>query len=98
MKNSLLLPSILLLSICTSCGVPEKRILDSEKIVYFVSADYSLRDKGYDWSVVSIRKIAEDSAFVNVRSRADRKKPSKTFSGTGITNSMNKIILFISQK
>lgn len=85
MKKILLLLSVLL-SICVSCDIQEKQILDSDTAIHFVTSDYFHRNKGYDWSVVSIHKIAEDSAFVNVRSRADRKKPSKTFSGTGIYN------------
>lgn len=86
MKKILLLSPVLLLAICVSCGVREKQILDSDTEVHFVTSDYFHRNEGYDWSVVSIQKIAEDSALVKVRSRIDRKRPSKTFSGTGIYN------------
>lgn len=86
MKKISLLSSVLLLAICVSCGVREKQILDSDTAVHFVTSDYFHRNEGYDWSVVSIQKIAEDSALVKVRSRIDRKRPSKTFSGTGIYN------------
>lgn len=87
MMMKMLLPwGLLWLMIFAACSAPKPQVMDTYTAVHFVTSDYPLRGEGYDWSVVSIQKIAEDSAYVQVRSRADLKKPSLTFSGTGVYN------------
>ncbi|WP_167611974.1 PliI family lysozyme inhibitor of I-type lysozyme [Maribellus sediminis] len=45
----------------------------------YVNADYFQRDKGYDWVGIKVSNAADDQLLVQVRSRADRKKPTCTW-------------------
>ena len=45
----------------------------------YVNDTYAIRHEGYDWVAVTIKEGADNSVFVSVRSRADKKKPSCTF-------------------
>ena len=45
----------------------------------YVSADYFQRDKGNDWVGIKVSNAADDQLLVQVRSRADRKKPTCTW-------------------
>jgi len=49
----------------------------------YVTKEYSRRDEGYDWVVVTISALNNSEAFVTVRSRADKKKATCTFEGKG---------------
>lgn len=44
----------------------------------YVSDGYENRDEGYDWVGVRIQKTGEDTLLIQVRSRADIKKPTCT--------------------
>jgi len=52
-------------------------------IGYYATEDYARRSEGYDWVAVDIEKIDNQSAYVKVRSRGDRKNPTCTFDGVG---------------
>lgn len=45
----------------------------------YVNTDYFQRDKGYDWVGVKVSRTVDDQLLVQVRSRADRKKPTCTW-------------------
>jgi membrane-bound inhibitor of C-type lysozyme len=45
----------------------------------YVDAAYAQRDKGYDWVGVRVSKAAGNQLQIQVRSRADRKKPTCTW-------------------
>ncbi|WP_167618649.1 PliI family lysozyme inhibitor of I-type lysozyme [Maribellus sediminis] len=45
----------------------------------YVNTDYFQRDKGYDWVGIKVSNAADDQLLVQVRSRADRKKPTCTW-------------------
>lgn len=49
----------------------------------YVSEGYFKRAEGYDWVAVSIMEISTREAYISIRSRADRKKPTCTFEGIG---------------
>ncbi len=72
----------------------------------YVSEGYKKREEGYDWVAVTIKAIGTREAYIRIRSRADRKKPTCTFEGIGImdekgivkVNFDGKNILFIGQE
>jgi len=68
-----------------------------KKDVYanYVSDDYSKKNKGYDWVVVSLKNIDKHKARVSIKSRADKKKPTCTFDDIVYKNGNN---LFTSYK
>lgn len=66
-----------------ACGVSHRMDFNAERETHYVSEEYSRRAEGYDWSVVSLRPLGRDSVHISVRSRMDKKKPSKTFDGVG---------------
>lgn len=86
MKQVSLALGLFLLIMFVACSAPKSRVMDSYTAVHFVTSGYFIRGERHDWSVVSIQKTAEDRAYVQVRSRADLKKPSLTFSATGVYN------------
>lgn len=45
----------------------------------YVDNSYKLRNKGYDWLSVSVKKGPDQTLLISVRSRADKKKPTCTF-------------------
>ena len=49
----------------------------------YVTEEYSRRDEGYDWIVASVRSTSDTEAYITLRSRSDRKKPTCTFEGKG---------------
>lgn len=61
---------------------PGKYIIDSIEGDY-VSEGYLKREEGYDWVAVTIKAIGTREAYISIRSRADRKKPTCTFDGIG---------------
>ncbi|WP_340113043.1 MliC family protein [Maribellus mangrovi] len=55
----------------------------------YVNADYFQRDKGYDWVGVKVSRTVDDQLLVQVRSRADRKKPTCTWDASIYRESEN---------
>jgi hypothetical protein len=49
----------------------------------YVSEGYLKREEGYDWVAVTITAIGTREAYIRIRSRADRKKPTCTYDGIG---------------
>ena len=49
---------------------------------YYVSDGYFQRNQGYDWVAVILNSFDKEKIKVQVRSRADRKKPTCTFDAT----------------
>lgn len=82
-KNLLFL--VLVLSVF-ACSAPSKTSKVGDALRHYVTSDYAQRGEGYDWTVVSLRSFDKDSAEVRIRSRADRKRPSRSFSGKGRYN------------
>lgn len=78
------------LAVIASCGgkpveqVGRKTLKESSFLGDFVTEEYARRDKGYDWTAVSITESSDTAAHISIRSRADIKKPSCTFDGDGI--------------
>lgn len=50
---------------------------------HYATEDYARRGEGYDWVAVAIEKIDDHSAYVKVRSRGDKKRPTCSFDGVG---------------
>ncbi len=55
----------------------------------YVDDAYAQRGEGYDWVAVTIEKIHDQEAYVKVRARGDRKRPTCTFDGVGRPTSEN---------
>ena len=78
------------LAVIASCGgkpveqAGRKTLKESSFLGDFVTEEYARRDKGYDWTAVSITETSDSTAHISIRSRADIKKPSCTFDGDGI--------------
>lgn len=68
----------------------------------YVSEGYFRRSDGYDWISVLISKKDDNTVYISVKSRSDKKKPTCTFDGEGIMVESNtlksvfngKVILF----
>lgn len=67
----------------TSCTTTTQMIGEEAQIRHYVTGDYFRREQGYDYSVIRTESFSADSMLVSVRSRADKKKPSLTFTGAG---------------
>lgn len=50
---------------------------------------YAQRGEGYDWVGVTIEKIHDQEAYIKVRARGDKKRPTCTFDGVGRPTSEN---------
>lgn len=55
----------------------------------YVSPDYFQRNEGYDWVAVRVKKMPDDKLLFQVRSRADKKKPSCTLDATAYKQDKN---------
>ncbi|UUV17845.1 hypothetical protein NRK67_11150 [Fusobacteria bacterium ZRK30] len=68
----------------------------------YVSEGYFRHSDGYDWISVLISKKDDNTVYISVKSRSDKKKPTCTFDGEGIMVERNtlksvfneKVILF----
>lgn len=49
----------------------------------YATIDYGRRSEGYDWVGLSIEKVSDQEAYVSLRSRSDKKRPTCTFDGVG---------------
>ncbi|MNU86360.1 hypothetical protein D3C71_761180 [compost metagenome] len=85
----ILLIALTIIGLSNSCSTPaekkkdtekqvEKAVLDSPFVGTFVSEAYQQRAEGADWVSVSITQITEQLFHIEVRSRADIKKPTCT--------------------
>lgn len=61
----------------------------------YISNGYLHRDKGYDWMVASITPIKDKDAYILIRSRADKKRPTCTFEGIGTLLDASKLAVDI---
>lgn len=77
---------LLLPLLIASCSTPKGPSTDAEDVRHFVTADYAQRQQGYDWSVVTISQKSDSTAYITVRSRADKKKPTCSFEALAQTN------------
>lgn len=50
----------------------------------YVSPDYEKKSEGYDWVSVQVTNTGDDKINIAIKSRADIKKPTCTFEGSGI--------------
>lgn len=50
----------------------------------YVDDFYSKRSEGYDWVAVSVSPLKKTEAWIQIRSRSDRKEPTCTFEGIGV--------------
>lgn len=50
---------------------------------------YAQRGEGYDWVGVRIEKIHDRAAYIRVRARGDKKRPTCTFDGVGLPTADN---------
>ncbi len=69
-----------------SCITPKGQTTDTEDVRHYVTSDYAHRQQGYDWTVVTISKKSDSAAYITVRSRADKKKPSCSFEALARVN------------
>ena len=53
--------------------------LDTSIYGNYVDSSYKDRNQGYDWIGVIVEKLEEESIFVSIRSRADKKSPTCTY-------------------
>lgn len=58
----------------------------------YVTEEYTQRAEGYDWMVVSVSKMDDTTARIEVRSRTDKKKPSCTYESRASVNGENQLI------
>jgi len=49
----------------------------------YVTEEYSRRKEGFDWLVVSAKKLTDSTMHLSVRARADKKKGTCSFEGNG---------------
>ncbi len=49
----------------------------------YADGSYAQRGEGYDWVGVTIEKIHNQAAYIKVRARGDKKRPTCTFDGVG---------------
>ena len=49
----------------------------------YATIDYGRRSAGYDWVGVTVEKVSDQEAYVAIRSRGDKKRPTCTFDGVG---------------
>ena len=90
----------------TACGsilsVNEKIIKEKnhKKNIYtnYVSVDYSKKDEGYDWVMVSLKDIDTHKARVSIKSRADKKKPTCTFDDIVYKKDNNQFVSYKDEK
>lgn len=88
MKNTIALSFITFLFTIISCkNEPNKTkkttIQESQKSIdvsgNYVSDAYQKRDEGYDWVAVKVTNAENENLNIQIRSRADKKKPTCTF-------------------
>jgi len=53
----------------------------------YATDDYARRGEGYDWVAVTIEKMNDQSAYIKVRARGDKKRPTCSFDGVGVVKS-----------
>lgn len=90
----------------TACGstlnVNEKITKEENHIksIYtnYVSTDYSKKDEGYDWVMVSLKEIDTHKARVSIKSRADKKKPTCTFDDIVYKKDNNQFVSYKDEK
>lgn len=93
---------ILFISFLFSACNSEKNQLPENGINKFlgkyVSEGYFRRSEGYDWISVLITEKDENTVYISVRSRSDRKKPTCTFDGEGIMVESNTLKSIFNEK
>lgn len=93
MKTTLFFTLSFLLAFFTACHEGKKENAMPSFDGDYVTEAYYERAEGYDWTVVSIRATSDKEFEVSVRSRADLKKPTCTFSGIArLTNSGDSLV------
>lgn len=55
----------------------------------YVTPDYFLRTEGYDWVAVRVKNLPDNQLLFQVRSRADKKKPTCTLDATAYREEAN---------
>ena len=58
----------------------------------YVNADYARREEGYDWVAIDFERASDTTAYVNVHSRMDKKKPTCAYSGLAKSTSAHSLI------
>ena len=53
----------------------------------YATDDYARRGEGYDWVGVTIEKMSDQTAYIKVRARGDKKRPTCSFDGVGTVKS-----------
>lgn len=64
----------------------------------YVTPDYFQRGEGYDWVAVRVKKAANNQLLFQVRSRADKKKPTCTWDATAYSESENQYYTMVEGK
>ncbi|NVJ87128.1 MAG: hypothetical protein HWE15_12530 [Algoriphagus sp.] len=69
-------------------GEPEK---DTSSSIFgnYVDDGYAQKEEGYDWVAVMVKPRTDQSIFISIRSRADRKNPTCTFDAIAYLQSEN---------
>ncbi len=78
---ALLLGTSLALTALSACKAPQQTTKATTQTKTYVSDGYNKRKQGYDWVAVETTKQANNTLKVQIRSRADKKKPTCTFDG-----------------
>ncbi len=78
---ALLLGTSLALTALSAYATPQQTTKTTTQIKTYVSDGYNKRKQGYDWVAVETTKQANNTLKVQIRSRADKKKPTCTFDG-----------------
>ena len=53
----------------------------------YATDDYARRCEGYDWVSVTVEKMHDQAAYIKVRARGDKKRPTCSFDGVGMVKS-----------
>lgn len=78
---ALLLDTSLALTALSACKASQQTTKTTTQTKTYVSDGYNKRKQGYDWVAVETTKQANNTLKVQIRSRADKKKPTCTFDG-----------------
>lgn len=78
---ALFLGTSLALTALSACKAPQQTTKATTQTKAYVSDGYNKRKQGYDWVAVETTQQANNTLKIQIRSRADKKKPTCTFDG-----------------